>query len=55
MIYTPKKTELVPIYNGCYNSDKDPLNNKERRIVTYKEVPLGLRPTIVQPPLGAPI
>jgi hypothetical protein len=55
MMRTPKKTELVPIYDGCYDSDEDPLNDEGRRIVTYEEVPLRSEPTIARPPLGTPI
>jgi hypothetical protein len=55
MMRTPKKTELVPIYDGCYDSDEDPLNDEGRRIVTYEEVPLGSEPTMARPPLGTPI
>ena len=45
IIRLPPKTKLVPIYNRYYNSDKDEFNNKEQRIVTYKEVLVGYNPT----------
>ena len=55
MMRSPPKTELVPIYDGCYDSDEDEFNEEGRRIVTYEEVLVGHDPTTSRPPLGAPI
>jgi hypothetical protein len=55
MMRSPPKTELVPIYDGCYDSDEDELNEEGRRIVTYEEVLVGHDPTTPRPPLGSPI
>jgi hypothetical protein len=52
---SPPKTELVPIYDGCYDLDEDELNEEGRRIVTYEEVLVGHDPTTLRPPLGSPI
>ena len=55
MMRSPPKTELVPIHDGCYDSNEDEFNKEGRRIVTYEEVLVGQDPVTPRPPLGAPI
>ena len=54
-MHLPPKTKLVPIYNKCYNLDKDKFNKEGQRIITYKEVLVRYNLTILQLPLSTPI